>query len=245
MKNREPEAYSKKKYIQILVIGIGCAVLAFASLAIGAHLQDRGLPSGVYLPFCIAFFPLIIADIVFLFHHHSGMVQYELEKQWKQVQEGGCQGIENPSWQMEKFCKAEKFQYLDQGYYHRKQFNFWKDYVNYYIRTCPMEDVRMCIGQQISRFDSYEFKGKNKCLIFFAEKNGVTDEDRQALVEFANIFISTESVAPGVIDVALVVLRDTQTGKAWCVPPGKSKLSLYSMGYKLAMKILQFDLPGL
>ena len=238
MKKREPEAYSKKKYIQIVVIGIGLGILAMISLGLGALLQDLGQPGAVYLPFCIAFFPLIIADIVFLIHHHPNMVMYELEKQWNQVQEGGCRLIENPKWQIEDFCNAEKYKRLEEGYYHRRKFNLQRDYVNFYIRTCTLDDARMSLEQQFSRFDGYEFKSKNKCLIIFAEKSGVTDEDRQALVDCANAFLSVESVAPGMMDTALVVLRDTQTGKAWCVPPGKNKLTLYNTGYKLAMKIL-------
>lgn len=238
MKKREPEAYSKKKYTQTLVIGIGCFALGVISLAVGASLQDRGLPGAVYLPFCIASFPLIIGDVVFLIYHWPGMHMYELEKQWNQVQEAGCRVIENPKWQIEDFCKAEKFKRLVEGYYHRRNFSLVRDYVNYYIRTCTLEDVRMSLEQQFSRFDGYEFKGKNKCLMFFAEKNGVTDEDRQALVDFANIFLSIESTVPGIMDTTFVVLRDTQTGKAWLVPPGKNKMTLYNVGYKLALKIL-------
>lgn len=238
IKKREPEAYSKKKYTQITILGIGLGVLGAASLGVGAVLQDLGRPAAVYLPFCIAFFPLMIIAVIFMIHHHPGMVMYELEKKWNQLQEGGCQRMEAPKWLIEDFCKAEKFQYLPEGYYHRRKFNLQRDYVNFYIRTCPMEDVRSSIEQEMNRFDGYEFKGKNKCLILFAEKSGVTEDDKQALVDFANIFISIESVAPGVIDAAFVVLRDNQTGQAWCVNPGKNKLTLYHTGYKLAMKIL-------
>ena len=241
MTKKEPEAYSKKKYTTVLTVSIVGFIISFLMLMAAAILQENGVDSRIYTPLGVAFFPLMVLDIIYMLRHHSGMSLYQMEKQMKSTMEAGCEVFENVNTDMKAYCEANKFQRLNECYYHRKIFCLSKDYVNYYVQTTYAVDVAETIDQQYGRFDACEFKKSNVCLLLFVEKDRVEQKDLEALTAITSVYLGVEAMIPNVGQTALTVLLDREKGCAYCVPPGKNKMSFYNIGYKQVKKMLQVE----
>lgn len=234
---KEIKPYSKKKSIIILIIGILGIVIAFASLMTGAIMQDNGMDSKIFLPFCIAFFPICIFDVVFLIHHYPGIVLREVQEQLEKKSEFSV--YKNVEFDITELINTRKFKMLDEGYYYRKVFSFTKDYINYYVKKCSSTNIKETIDDEFNKFDSYEFKRSHKCLILFIEKDELVEDDFNAVSEISNVFISTEIVYQMINDISLIVLLDKSNKCAYVAKPGKNKLSFYNCGYKFIEKVLK------
>ena len=241
MTKKEPEAYSKKKYTTVLTVSIVGFMISFLMLMAAAILQENGVDSRICTPLGVAFFPLMVLDIIFMLRHHSGMSLYQMEKQMKSTMEAGCELFEDANTDIKAYCEANKFQRLKEGYYHRKIFCLSKDYVNYYVQTTYAVDVAETIDRQYGRFDACEFKKSNVCLLLFVEKNRVEQKDLEALTAITSVYLGVEAMVPNMGQTALTVLLDLEKNCAYCVPPGKNKLSFYNIGYKQVKKMLQTD----
>ena len=241
VKKKEPEAYSKKKYTTVLTVSIVGFVISFLMLLIAAILQEKGVDSRIYTPIGVAFFPLMVLDIIYMFRHNSGMSLHQMEKQMKSTIEAGCEVFENVNTDIKAYCEANKFEWLNEGYYHRRSFSFSKDYVNYFVQKTYALDVAETIEQQYGRFDTCEFKKGNVCLLLFIEKDRVDQKDLEALTGITSMYLGVEAMIPNMGQTALTVLIDREKGCAYCVPPGKNKLSFYNIGYKQVKKMLQAD----
>lgn len=241
VKKKEPEAYSKKKYTTVLTVSIVVFAISFLMLLVAAILQENGVDSRIYTPLGIACFPLMVLDIIYMLRHHSGMSLYQMEKQMKSTIEAGCEVFENINTDIKAYCEANKFERLNEGYYHRRKFNFAKDYVNYFVQKTYALDVGETIEQQYERFDACEFKKSNVCLLLFIEKDHVDQKDLEVLTGITSLYLGVEAMMTTMGQTALTVLIDREKGCAYCVPPGKNKLSFYNIGYKQVKKMLHVD----
>lgn len=241
MKKKEPQPYSKEKYTTVLTVSIVGFVISFLMLLIAAILQENGVDSRICTPIGLAFFPLMVLDIIYMFRHNSGMSLYQMEKQMKSTIEAGCEVFENINTDIKAYCEANKFERLNEGYYHRRKFNFLKDYVNYFVQKTYAVDVGETIEQQYGRFGACEFKKSNVCLLLFIEKDRVDQKDLEALTGITSVYLGVEAMVTTMSQTALTVLIDREKGCAYCVPPGKNKMSFYNIGYKQVKKILQVD----
>ena len=241
MKKNEPEAYSKKKYATVLTVSIAGFVISFLMLLIAAILQENGVDSRIYTPIGVAFFPLVVLDIIYMLRHHSGMSLYQMEKQMKSTMEAGCEMFENINTDIKAYCEANKFEWLNEGYYHRRTFSFSKDFINYYVQKTYAVDVGETIEQQYGRFDACALKKSNVCLLLFIEKDRVDQKDLETLTGITSVYLGVEAMVTTMNQAALTVLMDREKGCAYCVPPGNNKLSFYHIGYKQVKKILQVN----
>ncbi|MBR5022110.1 MAG: hypothetical protein IKY18_02780, partial [Oscillospiraceae bacterium] len=66
-------------------------------------------------------------------------------------------------------------------------------------------------------------------------------KDLEALTAIASVYLGVEAMVPNMGQTALTVLLDLEKNCAYCVPPGKNKLSFYNIGYKQVKKMLQTD----
>lgn len=238
MKKRERKAYSKKKTIIILSIGVLGLILGFASLIIGAVLQEAGISDGIFLPFCIASFPIWIGTVIFLIYHQPGIILRDIEKQLSKTKETGLDILENITFDIESYCNQNGFKLLEEGYYQKRKFNINKDYVNYYIKKVVAVDAESTIQKEFAKFDSCEFKRNNKCFILFIEMNDIDEEDIACLLKVSNIMISNEIVPNITNNTSVIVLVNRDKKTAQLCLPGKNKLGLYNIGYKFVKKIL-------
>ncbi len=238
MKKREVKPYSKKKYITIMVIAVGLFVLTFVLIAIGAVMQDNGVDSKIYVPFCIAGFGAIIFDIAFLFYHFSGLMGHEIDSKVDKINKKGYETFNAYVDDVGIYCDAKGFTMCYEGYFHKRKFSFWKDYVNCYVEKVYSMDISQTVKNQFKKIDAAESKRRNKCYVLFIEKENIIKEDLDFLLEQSTVFIAGGGYIPV---AAVLVLLDRTKRCAYCVPAVGAKLSLYSYGYKLAKKILKVD----
>lgn len=237
MEKRERKAYSKKKTNFILFVGGFGLVLGFASLIIGAILQENEVSSIVYLPLCLACFPIWIGSAIFLIYHQPGMILRDIEKQLNTAKETGLDVLENIEYDIDLYCTQNKFDLLEEGYYQKRKFNINKDYINYYIKKVISIDVNSTIQNEFAKFNNYEFKRNNKCFILFVEKNEINDKDLECLLKISNVMISNEIVPNITNNTAIIVLVDIEKKIAYLSLPGRNKLSFYNIGYKTVKEI--------
>ncbi len=235
MKKREVKPYSKKKYITIMVTAVGLFVLAFAMLAVGAVLQENGFDDKMFVPCLIAFFVIMIVDIAFIFYHFSGLMGYEFDSKVNKINKTGYETFNAYVDDVGIYCNANKFTLQNEGYYHKKKFSFWKDCVNNYVEKVYSTDIAQTVDNQFEKIDSAEFNKNNKCYVLFIEKENITKEDLDFLLEKSSVFIAGGGYIPV---AAVLVLLDSTKRCAYCVPSSGAKLSFYNYGYKLAKKIL-------
>lgn len=234
-KNRQ--IYSKRKYAIVLIIGILVLLLSFACLIIGAILQSNGADDSVYLPLCLAFFPLCLIDIIFLIYHIPGTTLYETKKKADKIKKAGYETINNPNTDLDTYCLSNKFVLLREGYYHKKQFNLLRDRIHYYIQKMHSSNIQETLDEAYSKFNSFEFKSYNQCLLLFIEKENIIDDDLNMLINTSAAFISSLASPFASQITSIIVLIDANKNCAYCVSPAGS-LGLYNLGYKMAKKIL-------
>lgn len=233
MSKREIKPYSKKKKTTVMIVGLSGTILAFSSLIAGAIMQSCGVNEYIYLPFCIAFFPICIVTVIYLVYHYPGVLLADLHQELEKINKNGYEIINDINYNIHSFCIHNKFKHLEEGYYYKRQFNIWKDYVNYFIKTINSTDLKQTIKEEYKLFDSFKFEKKNKCLIMFIEKENVDENDLKILVNISSNFIGLEIVPHMINDTSLIVLIDKTKKCLYLVPPGKNKLSFYNIGYKL------------
>ena len=238
MSRRNVKPYTKRKSITILSISIIGFILSIGSLLIGVALLENNYDDNIYLPFCFAFFPLMILDLIFLIYHFPGLMLHDIKKQMDKTKSIGYECFEDINEDVIGFLNTNHFTLLEEGYYHKRKFSFFKDYVNFYIKKVYSQNAKATINTQYSKFDSYQFKRNHKCFILFIEMENVSEEDLETLVENASIFISMEIVPNIMDDASVIVILDNTKKCAYCVPPGKNKFSFYNLGYKQMKKIL-------
>lgn len=233
---KEVKPYTKKKSITILIIGVLGMLLAFASLFAGAIMQSKGVVSAIYLPFCIVFFPICVADIIFLVYHQPGIVMRDIKKQHNKNND--FEIIENANFDVEKLLETKKFKVINEGYLYKKKISFLKDYINYYVKKCESINIEETIDLEYKEFDKRNFKCFNKCLILFIEKEQIADDDLKIVSKISNIFIASEILPQVIRDTSVIVLLNRSNHSAYIVRPGQNKISFYNCGYKLVKKIL-------
>lgn len=233
---KEKQPYSKKKAIVITTIGICTFALSFVSIFIGIILEENNYSSNIYVPFFIIFLVLNFLDIIFLIYHYNGLVLREVQKKLDKTMEVGCVQYRNVDTKPEQFLADNKFKLIDEGYFHKKKFSFTKDYINIYIKKIKTDDLENTIKQQFEKFDNFNFKTKNKCLILIIEKEEVNDDDLKTITNISSVFTSMEVIPMAYCDLSLIALFDSVKKDLYLVPP-VNKLSFYSLGYKFCKKM--------
>lgn len=236
MKKRDIKPYTKKKSFLVLIVGVLGLIVSFACLFTGVILQYKGVSKLIYLPLCISFFPICIADVIFLIYHQKGMVLYDIEKQLSLSIEHNIEVLENLNNDIEKILINKKFKLIEQGYYHKRTFNMNKDFINYYFKITSSFDIEQTIKEEFDKFDLCKFDRYNKCLILVIEKNDVIESDLKCISNLSNYIISQEVIPHQIHDTAFILLIDKIHNKAYCVKPGKNKLSFYNACYKFVKK---------
>jgi len=123
-------------------------------------------------------------------------------------------------------------------YYYKRKISFTKDFINYYVKKVNSFDIVETIKKEFDIFDEYKFKRNNICFLLFIEKDEITNEDLDVLLERSNIMISLE-VIPNIINkTAVISLIDKSNKQLYISLPGKNKLTIYNSGYKFAKKII-------
>jgi len=238
MIKRDVKPYSKRKTTIILIVGFLGLILSFSMLIIAAILQENNASPVLIGISGVSFFPICIADVIFLVHHQPGITLRDIDKQLQVTKENGIEKVKLDYFNIENYCKKNKFKYTNEGYYYKRKISFTKDFINYYVKKVNSFEIVEKIKKEFDIFDEYKFKRNNICFLLFIEKDEITNEDLDVLLERSNIMISLE-VIPNIINkTAVISLIDKSNKQLYISLPGKNKLTIYNSGYKFAKKII-------
>lgn len=225
---------TKKQYRIILIVAIFLFLLAFSLLAAAAILQGKGVDNGVCIALMASFFVLLIADIIYLFANFGRMMEYEIELKSKKLDEGGIETVKGiTKAKIKESCLREGFQNKDSLYYHKRVINLAKDVINYFVKGVECDDIVSALDKELEAFDAKQYKNKNKCLMLFFFKDGVTEEELKHATDVSKSFILTETAMNlPQFDTAVIIVVDTQKDEAYFVPC-KARYAVYTYGIKM------------
>ncbi len=241
MKKQNKPPMTKKEYVTYTAIGIVALVMFFGMLVAAAILQDNGVDSKIYTPIGLSSFLFAIVGIIILLADFSRAAEYEMRVKGEKIDKSEFTVIENVSeGKLRSVLSNAGFKEKD-GYLHKRQFSFAKDYVNYFIRM-PYGDDIICDPESEARKadDCIDLRIQNKCLILIDSAYGVTPEMLNSAKDFNKIFILVESVMPSArTNSAIYALLDTSNNKLYILEGNKHSISVYSHGIKLLKKLLK------
>lgn len=229
---------TKKQYRIILIIAISLALLAFSLLVAAAILQNSGASNGVCIALGASFFVLLIADIIYLFANFGRMMEYEIELKSKKLDESGYETVKGiTKSKIKESCLREGFKNKDGLYYHKRSVILAKDVINYFVKGVECDDIVSALDKELEAFDAKQYKNKNKCLMLFFFKDGVTEEELKRATDVSKSFILTETAMNlPQFDTAVIIVVDTQKDEAYFVPC-KARYAVYAYGIKMLEKL--------
>ena len=236
--NKEIKPMTKKEYIIWMAAAIGLFAIFFALLITAAVLQENGVSEEIYTPIGFSSFVFIALSLVVSFAKFKSAMAYELAEKMRKVDETDCTVLEGANERKIKAALNEARFTEKDGYYYKRCFSLWKDYVNYFVRLADSIDVETSIEGETSNIDAKGYANKNKCFILVLSLDKVTEEDIKKMKEFNKAFIIAERIDPW-IDSAVCVLIDKSNENAYLIQSSKPSFSIYSHGEKLIEKMIK------
>jgi hypothetical protein len=221
---------TKKKRIVILSVAVLLMILGFLSVVIAESIQDTvnnkyanilGLSSFGF--WGLALFILIrdFTDMV------SSEMNETTEKIHNEVNFFSMINLnENPQTLEARFIKSG-FK-LQQGYLHKRQFSFAKDYINYYVAIANEESIMEYFDVFLSNVEDLfqnksRFHKNNVIYLFFFNRN-ITNEE----LDFLKSIIINQDVAQGLPfndDTILPIVYDI-TNQKYIIKALKNRFSI-------------------
>lgn len=235
---KEHAPLTKKQHTTITVIGIALLLLGFCLLIVASVLQSRGANSVIFIVLGLLAFAVWVADVIFMFSQFGRLFEYEYDQKRARVESSSVSEIHGVSEQgIKEACLREKLEEKDGLYFHKREFSFKRDAINYYVRAIDSDNVESTLNSEFGLFDRMAYKTKNKCLVLIMFKSGVTEKDIKLSADASKSFIFAEITAhSSYFNTAVTVIVDTNTGVATFVPC-KSKHTVYDQGVKLLEKL--------
>jgi hypothetical protein len=221
---------TKKKRIVILSVAVLLFVLGFLTLAIAASIQDT--VNNKYANILgLSSFGFWGLSLFILIKNFTNMVFSEMnettEKMHNEVDFFSMISInENPQTLEERFIKSG-FK-LQQGYLHKRQFSFAKDYINYYVAIANEESIMEYFNVFLSSVEDLfqnksRFHKNNVIYVFFFNRN-ITNEE----LVFIKSIIINQDVAQGLpinFDTILPIVYDI-TNQKYIIKALKNRFSI-------------------
>ena len=140
MSKKESKKITKKSYNFIIILVFSLMGLGLFLMILTEIIPENDSNKWIYPTLGWSFFGLIVISLVILFVNYKRLRIYELEKKAQKVQTSGYLTINNVSINTIKE-NLNKFKYFSSGYYHKRNFSFLKDYINYYIKFINSDDI--------------------------------------------------------------------------------------------------------
>ena len=231
---------TKKQYWFLMLTSIILVVFAFGFLVVGAIYQDKGQDINPVI-IIVGFFGLMGIALAILFINLKCALHYEFEAKANQMKQMGYKEI-NDVWP-NKLIEAlhnKKFKFVD-GEFHKKQFSFWKDIINYYVKVVDCNDISESIQKETKYINHISYKGNFICNILCLVKDFVNDEDLEKLLVFNQIRFASESTRFSKYSGrnTVLILLDRFNSKLYYYSSGKNSITLYYYGIKLIEKLLK------
>ena len=232
---------TKKQYWFLMLTSIILMIFAFGFLVVGAIYQEKGQDINPVI-ILVGFFGCMIIALAILFINLKSAINYEYEAKIKKIEKQGYTEINNiwPNKIIEKLYE-KKFEFTDRGYFHKRKFTFWKDFVNYYIKICDCKDIHETIKKEKQAFSLPIPKGNFVSFVLCLVKDFVDQEDLKTLVNFNKTLLASENVMLHTQRYRgsnmTIVLLDRYNNTLYYVSGGKNSLTLYSYGTRLIEEI--------
>lgn len=233
------EELQRKKAVLKAVLGIAFGVLGIVFLFAGAYMQDSGLPDRITVPVILSgFFGCNIIALVLLFKAAPELIASDIMKNLvarnKTYEEAKLSELSK----MEKEhvvhkLLQNKFRRTKEGYFVKKKFSFYKDFIHYYVCLTDDIGVENAIKRETGRFDQMKKKGSACCLILLIWLDKIGDKEKEELKEESKKVLLSEYVfghGTGLIVVAV----DNNTHTAYYLrAPKRTVPFLHHQGCKL------------
>lgn len=235
--DEQEQLRSEKRGLRMFFAGLVSVLIAFGFIIAGIFFQEHNVKNGDTIAI-VGFTVFGFISLVLILKNISYALIWEAERKEKKLSAQELTSLPAMGkMTLQQSLSQNKFQY-ENGYYYRKKFSFWKDWVRYYIKLIDSSDLSEALDREINNFNNSDCDGQNACLIIIMYQNGVTEDTKTALKE-----ISTDSaIAETVIDphlnaTFLSVAVDSLTGTGYFFDLHKSHISLYSHGCRLLKKL--------
>ena len=230
--------YSKKKYITIITIAIVIFFLGFGCLICAGILSEYDVNSTIVTIVGLSFLPVMIGDLIFLFYHSNGLSNYEMENEKEIHKYVTYKKIDYVNVDVLSNLKDRKFKSIKNNFYYKRKFNFYRDFINLYIKISQSDDVNQSIKKWNQTTKAHTDLKLNKCFILFIEKEDVTVEDLEILVNQSLIYPYLRVYPRVDYNVSIVVLIDKNNKCAYYPVPKKRPL-IYISGENVIKKLLK------
>lgn len=98
------------------------------------------------------------------------------------------------------------------------------------------------IQRELHKFDSFEKKGRNFCLLLFVYLDEAGEAEKKQLLEIEKQFITFEAINPYAAATVLVIAIDSSMHTGYLLDIGNGKsITLYAHACKLLKKIFYND----
>lgn len=199
-----------------MILALGCALIIFgiAFLFFCGYLQERGVDVPILVGLAGGFGSLILA-VVLLYSILGECIVLDVEERSRRYEAQRLARLHNVGWgQVLEAFRAQGFRDAGEGYLERRLFTPAKDFIHYYVRCVPAEDVEAALSGELARFErllegDQKAVKKNICLYLFLYKDRVTEADEKPLQEADTAFLLGETVVPTrVFQTCVAVLAD-------------------------------------
>lgn len=219
---------NRKKGNVIISIAILLIFLGFVCIAIAASIEDTVEYAHIIGLSAFGFWGL---SVFLLLKNISKIISLEINEYAEQMYNDAnffskISLIENPETLKKRFIRSGFKK--QQGYLHKIQFSFAKDYINYYVAIVKDENIIEYFNEAVNEMDELvqtklHFKKNNVVYLFFFNSN-ITPEELNFL---QNVIINQE-IAQGlslIYNTVLPIIYDTVNQK-YIIKITKSRFSI-------------------
>lgn len=244
----QSEPNIKRKIIWIVVVYM--AAIAFA--VAGCYFQKIEQASlQNQLIFVGGFFACLILGVILLIINAGEFVFSELEYKRKRYDQKQLTQIKHCSQdEIKSSLEKHKFKCHPKGYYHKRNFSCWKDYVHYYVKFVVVEpsfdgEERMkklirAINREANRFKALRLEGNRQVLLLFLYQQMAGASELSILKENAICAMLSNELDLGEYEqsfVPVLVADETKIGYFMDMPE-KINIGIYKHGCKMVKSVL-------
>lgn len=237
---KESRDSDRKKIRCLVILEVLFFVTGFAFLIWGCIRQDHGvlheadvivMLTGCFFCMGLVIFLLTRSQPYLTESAFEKMNRYYDEKELTELWLTGRE-------ELEERLLRQKFRRLENGYYTRARFTFWKDRVWYYVRVIEEVDVVSAIQREADRFDRMGKIRKNFCILLFLYMDQVDEYEKETIRNFGKNEIIAEEFLQQSPCSLLVVAVDEHTDTGYFLDIEKKKpIVLYSYGSEMLREI--------
>lgn len=246
-RGNEGRGTTKKKAVLKAVLGTVFGVLGIVFLFAGAYMQDRGIPDRITIPVILSgFFGCNMIGLVLFFKAAPELIASDMMKNLAIRNKTYEEAKLSELWGLEKEhvvhrLLQNRFRRTQEGYFVKKKFSFYKDFIHYYV--CLTDDIGIenAIKREAGRFDRMKKKGSAFCLILLIWLDKISEKEKEELkVECKKSLFSEYVFGSGASLIVIAIDESVHIGY-YLRMPKKAVPFLYHRECKLMEEVFTGD----